>query len=70
LTKKLKYIKKECFWCKVNPPKRKINDRFKIVALDRPYINLWFHHKCYSRLNEKELLAFLNETQKIWDKKV
>ena len=68
MTKKLNKKAKECLWCKINPPKRKINDHFMLVALDRPYINLWFHRKCYSRLNEEELIAFLNETQKIWDK--
>ena len=38
----------------------------KMIALDRPYINLSFHRKCYNKIDNME--EFLKETYQIWKK--
>jgi len=43
----------------------KINDR-RMVALDRPYINLDFHIKCYNSISNME--RFLKKTYQTWRK--
>lgn len=42
---------------------------YKMVALDKPYANLFFHPKCLSDIeqgNEKNLSVYLTENYEIW----
>lgn len=66
---KLRY----CLKCQVEGKSRKkskIEGMGKMVALDRPYINLWFHTDCFASIqSNKELVKFLTENEEIWNKK-
>jgi len=60
--------KHECLYCKVNKPKRKVKfKKWKMIGLDRPYINLWFHDSCFKKV-KGNLLEFLTENEKTWRK--
>jgi len=55
-----------CTYCLVNKSKNsiiKIIDMdYRMVALERPYANLFFHKECYNILgNYDELIKFINE---------
>jgi len=58
--------KKECLYCKVNNKKSR-DTKFRVVALDRPYINLWFHRACLVKLKDT-LNDFLIENREKWVK--
>jgi hypothetical protein len=37
---------------------------YQMVAIERPYINLWFHKECYKNINN--ILLFLQENKDLW----
>ena len=39
-----------------------------MVGLDRPYINLSFHKKCYNKIEDMESFLFLDKVKKLWYK--
>ena len=65
MTKRTKK-KKECIYCKVNNKKSR-DKTFKMIALDRPYINLWIHASCLKKIGGyDDLDSFLQENREIW----
>ena len=68
MTKKTAKKPKECLYCKINNKKAR-DKQFVMVALDRPYKNLWFHRSCLVKLGDG-LNDFLIENRKIWDIKL
>lgn len=45
--------------------KIKTGDSF-LVALEKPYMNLYAHKQCFKELSYAELLHILQENTKIW----
>lgn len=70
MTKKRKRSPKECIYCKVNKPKRKINGEFFMIAMDRPYKNVWIHRECYKKLGKQNVDSFLEENVDVWYPKI
>lgn len=58
-------VKRECLHCKTKKRKLK-SDTWFMVAIDRPYANLWFHRKCYKRYSQEELVLFLSNNVDLW----
>lgn len=58
---------RKCLHCQVN---KKIldSDLWFMVAIDKPYANLWFHRECYKLYNREELVDFLIKNIKYWYK--
>jgi len=55
---------KECLYCKFHKKKVKDTD-WKVVALDRPYLNLLFHASCHEKIG-KNMRSFLQDSKEIW----
>ena len=58
--------KKRCFHCEVNGKNnvKIIGIDYKMVAIERPYINLFFHKKCYENIENMEI--YLQKYFKVW----
>jgi len=56
---------RECLHCLITKKDIK-SDLWYMVALEKPYTNLWFHRECYKLYTEEELKEFLVENYKIW----
>ena len=42
-----------------------------MVALDRPYVNLWFHTECFASIGDyNKMKEFLKKYKKFWNKNV
>ena len=70
MAKKKRYNIHHCLYC-LNKGKTRTQARIKsgdkqMIALDRPYINLTFHRKCYNKIPDME--KFLKDTYKLWRK--
>jgi Fe-S cluster assembly iron-binding protein IscA len=52
-----------CFFCDLEVKK---DDLKRMVALERPYINLWFHRACYSLIKDNELGYLTANIKKIF----
>jgi hypothetical protein len=60
--------KRYCLYClskgKSKEESEIILDNYQMVAIERPYINLWFHGECYRDI--KHLPLFLQENKDLW----
>ena len=45
-----------CFHCK-----KEIEQERMMIALDRPYLNLFFHRECYNLYVEADVFAYLGK---------
>ena len=55
---------KECLYCRVNNKDGNITGKYKQVAIEVPYINIYFHVKCYNLI--ENMSKFLQDTVDIW----
>lgn len=53
------HCKQEIVWSK-NEQGKCQEARYKIIALDRPYLNIFFHISCFSEIKD-DLLVYLTE---------
>ena len=63
--RKGKLEERECLHCLATGKSISSNLWF-MVAVERPYANLWFHRECYKSYTEDELIQFLSNNYKIW----
>jgi len=70
LSKKLTHQEHECLYCKwlgEASSSFEVSENWKMVGLDRPYVNLWFHASCFKKI-EGDILDFIKENRELWDK--
>lgn len=68
MAKKRHYKVYHCLYC-LNKGETKIKAKIKsgdmkVVGIDRPYINLTFHKKCYKKI--KDMYKFAQDTYDLW----
>lgn len=58
---------KECIICLINKKPNTILNIYDyfLIALERPYMNLYAHKSCYKFMSESELLQLLSENMEI-----
>lgn len=66
MAKKIKNRKdRECVYCKYKNREQK-NEKLVMIAIDRPYKNVWFHKSCLEEIGTKKLSKFLQDSIEIW----
>jgi hypothetical protein len=56
-----------CPYCEKEVKVFKDGSDYRMVALDRPYVNLFFHRDCFINLeNDGDLFAFLTKNTEKW----
>jgi hypothetical protein len=53
-----------CFKCE---KEIKVDERVFMLALDKPYVNLWFHAKCYIEIEDTTEEYLLSNYEKLND---
>jgi len=41
-----------------------------MIAMDRPYKNVWIHRECYKKLGKQNVDSFLEENVDVWYPKI
>jgi hypothetical protein len=58
----------KCLYCLVNkeenPEINKNSQDYQLIAIEKPYVNLFFHKECLNKI--ENIITFLTENTEIW----